>query len=90
MMNESSAHLHHLDDSGPLGGGGGVAGEDSVDLGGCPSYISNGSSEQMKQDDDGDYPMDARTSALLEQLGTKIVKTRDLMKTEQKLRDGES
>ncbi|XP_044767064.1 transmembrane and coiled-coil domains protein 2 isoform X2 [Coccinella septempunctata] len=80
-MNDSSAHLHHLDDSGPIGG------EDATDLGGCPSYISNGSSEQMKQDDDGDYAMDARTSALLEQLGTKIVKTRDLMKMEQKLRD---
>ncbi|XP_045462892.1 transmembrane and coiled-coil domains protein 2 isoform X3 [Harmonia axyridis] len=95
-MNDSSTHPHHQhhhhhqqhqDDSGTTAG---VATEDVADLGGggCPSsYASNGSSEQMKQEEDGDYAMDARTTALLEQLGTKICKTRDLMKMEQKLRD---
>ncbi|KAL3275130.1 hypothetical protein HHI36_019900 [Cryptolaemus montrouzieri] len=82
-MDDSVAHLYHLDDP----GGTGESPHDTSDLGGYPSYISNGSSEQMKQDDDGDFCMDARTSALLEQLGTKIVKTKDLMRMEQKLRD---
>ncbi|KAK9885942.1 hypothetical protein WA026_013818 [Henosepilachna vigintioctopunctata] len=85
-MDDSAGHLHHTEDSALVVGiGDGL--QDTPDFGGCPSYVSNGSSEQMKQDDESDYFIDARTTAMMEQLGTKIIKTRDLMKVEQKLRD---
>ncbi|XP_060535727.1 transmembrane and coiled-coil domains protein 2 isoform X2 [Cylas formicarius] len=48
------------------------------------SFASNGSGK----DDETDYNiLDAKTSAVLEHLGNKIVRVRDLIRTEQKLRD---
>lgn len=64
---------------------------DQSDVGEHPSNVSNGSSERVLKhsanEDESDFCADSRTAAMLEQLGTKIVKTRDLMKIEQKLRD---
>ncbi|CAH2005669.1 unnamed protein product [Acanthoscelides obtectus] len=52
----------------------------------CPgSFISNGSSD-ARQDDETDCT-DPKTNAILEHLGNKIVRVRDLIRTEQKLRD---
>lgn len=51
------------------------------------SFLSNGSSEHVKPDDEVDI-IDPKTSAVLEHLSNKIVRVRDLIKTEQKLRDG--
>ncbi|XP_050295661.1 transmembrane and coiled-coil domains protein 2 isoform X1 [Anthonomus grandis grandis] len=50
------------------------------------SFISNGSGEVKDEETDGGM-MDPKVSAVLEQLGNKIVRVRDLIKTEQKLRD---
>ncbi|XP_030760752.1 transmembrane and coiled-coil domains protein 2 isoform X2 [Sitophilus oryzae] len=50
------------------------------------SYISNGSGEA--KDDEADcIPLDSKTNTILEHLGNKIVRVRDLIRTEQKLRD---
>nr|CAI5834773.1 unnamed protein product [Callosobruchus analis] len=52
----------------------------------CPgSFISNGSSD-ARHDDETDC-MDPKTNAILEHLGNKIIRVRDLIRTEQKLRD---
>lgn len=51
------------------------------------SFISNGS-EDAKDETDTALLMDSKTSAVLEKLGNKIVRVRDLIRTEQKLRDG--
>lgn len=51
------------------------------------SFFSNGSTEHVKQDDETDN-IDPKISATLEQLSNKIIRVRDLIKTEQKLRDG--
>lgn len=50
------------------------------------SFLSNGSSEHVKQEDETDN-IDPKTNAVLEQLSNKITRVRDLIKTEQKLRD---
>ncbi|XP_066249910.1 transmembrane and coiled-coil domains protein 2 isoform X1 [Euwallacea similis] len=51
------------------------------------SFISNGSGEIKEDESDFGVLMDAKTSAVLERLGSKIVRVRDLIKMEQKLRD---
>lgn len=51
------------------------------------SFFSNGSTEHVKHDDETDN-IDPKISATLEQFSNKIVRVRDLIKTEQKLRDG--
>lgn len=51
------------------------------------SFISNGS-EDVKDETDTGLLMDSKTSAVLEKLGNKIVRVRDLIRLEQKLRDG--
>lgn len=48
--------------------------------------MSNGSNE-LKQEDDTDG-LDPKTNAIVEHLGTKIIRVKDLIRTEQKLRDG--
>lgn len=50
------------------------------------SFISNGS-EDAKDETDTALLMDSKISAVLEKLGNKIVRVRDLIRTEQKLRD---
>lgn len=52
------------------------------------SFLSNGGTDQTKQEDEADG-LDPKTSAVLDHLGSKIVRVRDLIKTEQKLRDGQ-
>ncbi|XP_008191028.1 transmembrane and coiled-coil domains protein 2 isoform X5 [Tribolium castaneum] len=74
---EDGSHVY-LDDSGP-------AEADNSDI--CyTSFFSNGSSEHVKQDDETDN-IDPKISATLEQLSNKIIRVRDLIKTEQKMRD---
>lgn len=51
------------------------------------SFLSNGSTDQTKQEDEPDC-LDPKTNAILDHLGNKIIRVRDLIKTEQKLRDG--
>jgi hypothetical protein len=80
-MEDAAAHSFNLDDTT------GTAETDNSDL--CyTSYYSNGSTEHVKQDDETDN-IDPKISATLEQLSNKIVRVRDLIKTEQKMRDGE-
>lgn len=50
------------------------------------SYLSNGSSE-LKHEDEGDG-LNPKTNAIIEHLGNKIIRVRDLIRTEQKMRDG--
>lgn len=57
---------------------------DTSDLCFTSSFVSNGSSEHVKTEDEPD----ARTNAVLENLGQKMVRVREMIKTEQKLRDG--
>lgn len=74
------AHKDNLEDS--------VVGEaDTSDTLYTSSFLSNGSTDQQKQDDETDC-LDAKTNAILDHLGSKIIRVRDLIKTEQKLRDG--
>ncbi|XP_068918104.1 transmembrane and coiled-coil domains protein 2 isoform X7 [Tenebrio molitor] len=78
-MEDAAAHSFNLDDTT------GTAETDNSDL--CyTSYYSNGSTEHVKQDDETDN-IDPKISATLEQLSNKIVRVRDLIKTEQKMRD---
>ncbi|KAG5886469.1 hypothetical protein JTB14_012880 [Gonioctena quinquepunctata] len=49
------------------------------------SFLSNGSSD-LKADDDTDS-VDPKTNAIIEHLGNKIIRVKDLIRTEQKLRD---
>ena len=78
---DDSAHSYGLDDT-----PGTAAEADTSDL--CyTSLFSNGSTEHVKPDDETDN-IDPKISATLEQLSNKIVRVRDLIKTEQKLRDG--
>ncbi|XP_074042790.1 transmembrane and coiled-coil domain 2 protein Dmtn isoform X2 [Leptinotarsa decemlineata] len=49
------------------------------------SFLSNGSSD-LKADDDTDS-VDPKTNAIIEHLTNKIVRVKDLIRTEQKLRD---
>ncbi|XP_076272483.1 transmembrane and coiled-coil domain 2 protein Dmtn isoform X9 [Rhynchophorus ferrugineus] len=51
------------------------------------SYISNGSGGEAKEDEADGANLDSKTSLILEHLGNKIVRVRDLIKMEQKLRD---
>ncbi|CAH0546830.1 unnamed protein product [Brassicogethes aeneus] len=52
------------------------------------SFLSNGSSEHAKHTNDDDCDrVDNKTVTVLEQLRHKMVRVRDLMRTEQKLRD---
>ncbi|XP_018570701.1 transmembrane and coiled-coil domains protein 2 isoform X3 [Anoplophora glabripennis] len=76
---DDSTQSSNLDDTGPPVEG------DTSDLYYPSSFLSNGSSE-LKQDDEADG-MDPKTNAVLEHLGNKIVRVRDLIRTEQKLRD---
>ncbi|XP_063910108.1 transmembrane and coiled-coil domains protein 2 isoform X2 [Zophobas morio] len=77
---DDSAHSYGLDDT-----PGTAAEADTSDL--CyTSLFSNGSTEHVKPDDETDN-IDPKISATLEQLSNKIVRVRDLIKTEQKLRD---
>lgn len=85
---DDSLHSHsrggdfNLDDTGLLDA-------DVSDIVSQGLYMSNGSSEHVKQDDESDG-LSARTTAVLEHLGNKISRVRDLIKTEQKLRDGKT
>ncbi|CAH1123198.1 unnamed protein product [Ceutorhynchus assimilis] len=52
------------------------------------SFFSNGSGGEANKEDDTDCGvMDAKTSAVLEHLCSKIIRVRDLIRTEQKMRD---
>ncbi|KAL1517742.1 hypothetical protein ABEB36_001473 [Hypothenemus hampei] len=51
------------------------------------SFFSNGSGGETKEDETDCGTLDSKTSAVLEHLGSKIVRVRDLIRTEQKLRD---
>ncbi|KAJ8931243.1 hypothetical protein NQ314_015870 [Rhamnusium bicolor] len=76
---DDSTQACSLDDTGP------PTEADASDLCYPSSFLSNGSSE-LKQDDEADG-VDPKTNAILEHLGNKIVRVRDLIRTEQKLRD---
>ncbi|KAJ8948980.1 hypothetical protein NQ318_023004 [Aromia moschata] len=76
---DDSTQGNSLDDTGATGEA------DTSDLCYPSSFLSNGSSE-LKQDDETDG-IDPKTNAILEHLGNKIVRVRDLIRTEQKLRD---
>lgn len=81
---DDSMHLHtkdNLDDTG------GTAEADTSDVGYTSSFLSNGSSEHVKPDYEADT-VDAKTTAILDHLNNKIVRVKDLIRTEQKLRDG--
>lgn len=75
-----SHRADNLDDTGLLEG-------DTSDICYHTSLISNGSSEHVKPEDEADS-VNARTTAVLDHLSNKISRVRDLIKTEQKLRDG--
>lgn len=77
---DDSGHKDNLDESGL----GDTTAADTSNLCFTSSFVSNGSTEHVKAEDEPD----ARTNAVLEQLGNKIVRVRDLIRTEQKLRDG--
>ncbi|XP_056638230.1 transmembrane and coiled-coil domains protein 2 isoform X2 [Diorhabda carinulata] len=79
-MDDSVNQVYLLDDS---GGGNLMQEYDPSDY--PPSYMSNGSNE-LKTEDDTDS-LDPKTNAILEQLGTKIIRVKDLIRMEQKLRD---
>lgn len=61
---------------------------DTSDAAYTSSFLSNGSADQSRQEDEPDG-LDPKTSAILDHLGKKIIRVRDLIKTEQKLRDGQ-
>uniref|UniRef100_A0AAR5Q5Y1 Transmembrane and coiled-coil domains protein 2 n=2 Tax=Dendroctonus ponderosae TaxID=77166 RepID=A0AAR5Q5Y1_DENPD len=74
LLEDSAAHLVNLSQD-----------PDVSDL--YPSsFISNGSTE-TKDDETDCGLLDSKTSAVLEHLGNKIVRVRDLIRTEQKMRD---
>ncbi|XP_072398432.1 transmembrane and coiled-coil domains protein 2 isoform X2 [Diabrotica undecimpunctata] len=79
-LDDSLNQVYLLDDS---GGGALMQEYDPSDY--PSSFMSNGSNE-LKQEDDTDS-LDPKTNAILEQLGTKIIRVKDLIRTEQKLRD---
>lgn len=81
MDDSNLAHKDNLEDSG--------AGEtDTSDILYTSSFLSNGSTaDQHKQEDETDC-LDPKTNAILDHLSNKIIRVRDLIKTEQKLRDG--
>ncbi|KAJ8924707.1 hypothetical protein NQ315_000858 [Exocentrus adspersus] len=76
---DDSTQSSNLDDTGP------PVESDTSDFYYPSSFLSNGSSE-LKQDDEADG-IDPKTNAVLEHLGNKIIRVRDLIRTEQKLRD---
>lgn len=84
-MDDGGGHSHRIIDNSDdtTGLSGDVADTSNLCL--QSSFVSNGSTEHVKTEDE---PPDARTNAILEQLGNKIVRVRDLIRTEQKLRDG--
>ncbi|XP_017776343.1 PREDICTED: transmembrane and coiled-coil domains protein 2 isoform X2 [Nicrophorus vespilloides] len=51
------------------------------------SFISNGSSEHVKPEDETDAAGNTRITATIEHLANKIIRVKDLIRTEQKLRD---
>lgn len=71
----------NLDDTG------GTVEADTSDVGYTSSFLSNGSSEHVKPDYESDG-LDRKTSVILEHVNNKIVRVKDLIRTEQKLRDG--
>ncbi|XP_065161691.1 transmembrane and coiled-coil domains protein 2 isoform X3 [Atheta coriaria] len=78
---------HNLDDSSAQ-----LEAADTSDLAYPSSFISNGSSEHVKPEDEADAmgggaAGNTRTNATIEHLGNKIIRVRDLIRTEQKLRD---
>ncbi|KAK9745867.1 GSKIP domain [Popillia japonica] len=75
-MEESGNLSHTLDEIGPAEG-------DTSEVYYPHSFVSNGSTEHVKEDEtDGSRP-----NPVIEQLESKIVRTKDLIRTEQKLRD---
>lgn len=77
-MDEFGNLSHTLDETGPIEG-------DSSEVCYPHSFISNGSTELVKNEDDADG---SRPNPVIEQLEHKITRTKDLIRTEQKLRDG--
>lgn len=80
MDDSTLSHKDNPDDSA-------IGEADTSDAVYTSSFLSNGSSDQTKQEDETDC-LDPKTSAILDHLGNKIIRVRDLIKTEQKLRDG--
>lgn len=83
---DDSMHSHKIGDN--LEDSSGLLEVDTSDFCYPSSCISNGSSEIAKQEDEGDG-MDAKTTAVLDRLNNKIGRVRDLIKTEQKLKEGQ-
>ncbi|CAG9821511.1 unnamed protein product [Phaedon cochleariae] len=90
-LSSSSSYLP-LDDSLLAGGGGGYYGEiDPPDYPLSSSLLSNGGGanadhahhQKHQQDDE----VDAKTNAIIEHLASKVIRVKDLIRTEQKLRD---
>ncbi|XP_022915682.1 transmembrane and coiled-coil domains protein 2 isoform X8 [Onthophagus taurus] len=84
-MDDSTTLSHALDDSCPLTEG------DTSDICYPPSFVSNGSSEHAPRPEDDSVTDSAgnstRINPVIEQLEHKIIRTKDLIRTEQKLRD---
>lgn len=80
MDDSNLAHKDHLEESA-------TGDTDTSDILYTSSFLSNGSADQTKHDDETDG-LDPKTNAILDHLSNKIVRVRDLIKTEQKLRDG--
>ncbi|KRT82984.1 hypothetical protein AMK59_4885, partial [Oryctes borbonicus] len=76
-MEESVNLSHVLDETGPTEG-------DTSEVCYPHSFVSNGSSEHVKNEDEADG---SRPNPVIEQLESKIIRTKDLIRTEQKLRD---
>lgn len=62
---------------------------DESDICFATSFLSNGSSEHVLQYDETDGTTNTRTNTAIEHLNNKIKRTRDCIRLEQMLRDGE-
>lgn len=81
MDDSTFAHKDNLEDSA-------TGDADTSDILYTSSFLSNGSTDQQQKPEDETDCLDPKTSAILDHLGNKIIRVRDLIKTEQKLRDG--